>query len=142
MTTIRQLLKTKGNDIWTVAPESTVFDALKLMAEKNVGALLVTENDALVGIVSERDYARKGILKGLASEDTRVSEIMVTRVVFAKPEESIEQCMALMSSKHIRHLPVMEDGKLVGIVSIGDLVLSIISDQKFMIDQLEKYITG
>lgn len=142
MTTIRQLLKTKGNDIWTVAPESTVFDALKLMAEKNVGALLVTENDALVGIISERDYAREGILKGLTSESTLVSDIMVTRVVFANPEESIEQCMALMSSKHIRHLPVMEDGKLVGIVSIGDLVLSIISDQKFMIDQLEKYITG
>ena len=142
MKTIGQLLTSKGSTVWTISPDATVYDALQLMAEKNIGALVVTKDGAPVGIISERDYARKGILSGLTSQDTRVSEIMVSRIVCIKSENSIEEGMALMSDKHIRHLPVIEDDKLGGIVSIGDLVTAVIEEQKFTIDQLTHYING
>ena len=142
MKMIGQLLKSKGNQVWTISPDATVFDALKLMAENNIGALVVTKDDPPVGILSERDYARKGILRGLVSHDTQVSKIMVSRVVCVTPEATIDEGMALMSDKHIRHLPVMEDGKLLGVVSIGDLVQALIGEQQFMIDQLTHYING
>ncbi len=142
MKKIGQLLKSKGNQVWTISPDATVFDALKLMAEKNIGAVVVTKDDALVGIISERDYARKGILRGLTSQKTPVSKIMVSRVVCITPEETIDEGMALMSGKHIRHLPVTEDKKILGVISIGDLVKAQIEEQKFMIDQLTHYING
>ena len=142
MKIIAQLLKSKGNNVWTVKPDATVYDALQLMAEKNIGALVVTKDDMPVGIISERDYARKGILRGLLSQDTLVSEIMVTRIVCIKSGGSIEEGMALMSDKHVRHLPIVEDQKLLGIVSIGDLVSATIEEQKFTIEQLTHYING
>ena len=118
------------------------MDALKLMAEKEVGALIVTEGGKLVGIFSERDYARKVILMGRASRDTRVEEIMARRVVCIQPHQSVEECMALMTDKRIRHLPVLSEGEIIGIVSVGDLVKAIIADQQFVIDQLVSYING
>ena len=142
MKTIAQLLKSKGSNVWTISPNASVYDALQLMAEKNIGALVVTKDGAPAGIISERDYARKGILSGLASRDTLVSEIMVSRIVCINQKESIEAGMALMSNKHIRHLPVVEGEKLLGIVSIGDLVTAVIEEQKFTIDQLTHYING
>ena len=142
MTTLRNILQMKGDDIWSVSPESTVYDAIKMMADKNVGALLVLEGDKLSGIISERDYARKVILKGKSSKDTRVREIMTSSVVTITPEQSIEECMGLMTTKHIRHLPVLEDKKLVGMISIGDVVKAIISEQQHTIKDLENYITG
>lgn len=142
MTTLRQLLKTKGHDIWSVTPDTSVFDTLVLMADKDIGALLVLENGQTVGIVSERDYARDIILKGRASKDTPVRDIMTTRVVAAHADQSIEECMTLMTDKRIRHLPVTDDGNLLGVISIGDLVKSIIAEQKSLIDQLEHYISG
>ena len=140
MKTVRQLLEAKSHGLCTIGPEAPVFDSLKLMAEKNIGALLVVENDKLVGIVSERDYARKVILHGKSSHDTPVKEIMTARVVCVHPENTVEECMALMTDKHIRHLPVIENDKLVGMLSIGDLVKETISEQQFMIKQLESYI--
>ena len=142
MTTVRQLLQMKGHDLWTISPKATVLDALKEMAERNVGALLVVEGDQLVGIFSERDYARYVVLEGRTAEDTRVSEIMTPRVVYVRPEQTLEDCMALMTDKHIRHLPVLDTDRLVGIISIGDVVKEIISDQEFTIRNLENYITG
>jgi len=142
MHTVSQLLDAKGHGLWSVTPETTVYDALVLMSEKNCGALIVLEEGKLVGIFSERDYARKIILKGKASKDTLVSEIMSTEVFFVRPQNSIEECMALMTDKRIRHLPVLEDSKVVGVISIGDVVKVIISEQKFTIKQLEVYITG
>ena len=142
MKTIAQLLKSKGSTVWTISPDATVYDALKLMAEKNVGALVVTKDDAPVGIISERDYARKGILSGLSSQETPVSKIMISRIICINQKESIEAGMALMSDKHIRHLPVVEGEKLLGIVSIGDLVTAVIEEQQFTIDQLTHYING
>jgi CBS domain-containing protein len=142
MKTVRDILNVKGTDVWRVGPEATVFDALQLMAEKEVGALVVTENDRVVGIISEREYARKVILQGRSSPTTLVKEIMITPVVHTYLEQPIEECMALMTEKRTRHLPVIEEGKLVGIISIGDLVKSIIADQKFIIEQLERYISG
>ena len=140
MKTISQLLQNKSRGVCTIGPDARVYDALKLMAEKDVGALPVVANDRLVGIISERDYARKVILHGKSSHDTPVREIMTERVVCVHPENSVEECMALMTNKHFRHLPVMENEKLVGILSIGDLVKEIISEQQFMINQLESYI--
>jgi CBS domain-containing protein len=140
--TIGQLLNVKGHDVWTITPDATVYDALKLMAEKEVGALVVAEAGRVVGIISERDYARKVILKGKFSKDTLVSEIMTPRVIAVHLEQAIEECMALMTDKHIRHLPVIENDQLVGIVSIGDLVKAIISEQEFLIDNLQAYIVG
>lgn len=140
MKTIRLILKQKGKEIWSASPNMTVFDALKLMAEKDVGALPVLEGKKLVGIFSERDYARKVILKGKASKKTPVSEIMSTHLVTITPNQTNEQCLALMTEKHVRHLPVLQDLKLVGFISIGDLVKSIIDEQKQVIDKLEQHI--
>jgi CBS domain-containing protein len=142
MKTVRQLLRAKGYDIWSVAPDDSVYDALKLMADKNVGAVLVTDAGDLVGILSERDYARKVILKGRTSRDTPVREIMTEKVVYVRPDQTTDECMALMTDKRVRHLPVIEDDRLIGIISIGDVVKAIISEQEFMIEQLENYITG
>jgi len=142
MITVRQLLQTKGNQIWSIQPQSTVYDALQLMSDKNVGALLVIEKEKPVGIFSERDYARKVILKGKSSKSTTVGELMTREILYVSPDDTIESCMALMTKKRTRHLPVFEDDKLVGIVSIGDVVNHIISDREFTIRQLEKYITG
>jgi CBS domain-containing protein len=142
MRSIREILKEKGGDIWTMDPNATVFQALELMSEKNIGAVLVIEEDALVGILSERDYARKVALKGKGSRETRVREIMTGSVLFVKPEQSVEECMAIMTNKHIRHLPVLDGGRLIGLVSIGDIVKAVIAEQTFMIEQLTNYITG
>jgi CBS domain-containing protein len=140
MKTLKQLLQSKPHDILTIAPEARVFDALKLMAEKNVGALLVMDTGQLIGIITERDYARKLILKGKSSLDTPVREVMTGAVLCVHPDQSVEECMALMTDKHIRHLPVMDGGKLIGVLSIGDLVKETISEQQFTIKQLESYI--
>lgn len=142
MITVRQLLRAKGFDVWHIAPDACVYDALKLMADKGVGALVVLEGEELVGIISERDYARKVILKDKSSMDTPVREIMTQKVISLNPEQSIQDCMALMTDRRVRHLPVLEDDRLVGIVSIGDVVKAIISQQEFMIEQLERYIEG
>ncbi len=140
MQTIRKILSEKGNDIWSTQPGSTVFEALQVMADKDVGALPVMEGDKLVGIFSERDYARKVILLGKTSKKTLVKEIMTPHVIYATPDMTNEQGLTLMTAKHIRHLPVMDGETMVGMVSIGDLVRSIISEQKEMISQLEQYI--
>lgn len=142
MKLVSELLRAKEREIWSVKPDSSVLEALNLMADKNIGALLVFEEEKLVGIFSERDYARKVILKGKASKDTTVKEIMSSKVLYVKPEQSVEECMALMTDKRIRHLPVLEEDQVVGVISIGDVVKAIISDKDFMIHQLESYITG
>ncbi len=142
MTTVRQLLEIKGKNAWSIAPEMTVYEALQVMSEKDVGALLVIVEGNVVGIFSERDYARKLILKGKFSKNATVGELMTHEVLYVDPESTIEDCMALMTAKHVRHLPVLENKKLVGIVTIGDVVKQIISDQEFTIQQLEHYITG
>lgn len=142
MHTIQHCLQSKGNDVWSIHPDASVFDALNLMADKNIGALLVIENDKLAGMFSERDYARKVILQGKTSRETRVREIMSSRVFHVEYNQSIEDCMALMTEKHIRHLPVLEEGAIVGVISIGDVVKEIIAEQEFVINQLENYISG
>lgn len=142
MTTVRHLLEHKGTLVHAVSPDATVFDAIAKMAEKDVGSLLVMSGAELVGIITERHYARDVVLKGKTSPNTRVRDIMEKNVVFVRPEHTIEDCMALMSEKRVRHLPVLEGTKLAGIVSIGDLVKSVIGDQKFVIDQLQNYIHG
>ena len=142
MATVRQILQSKGNATWITSPGSTVFEALQIMAEKNVGALLVVEGDQLVGIFSERDYARNVALKGRTADNTLVRDIMTEHVITIRPNQTVEDCMALMTEKHIRHLPVMENEQFVGIISIGDVVKEIISDQAFTIRSLESYITG
>ena len=141
-TTVRQLLATKGNDVWAMSPQATVFDALELMAEKNIGAILVLTDGQLCGVMSERDYARKVVLAGKSSSSTTVSEIMTRPVLVVHPDQTIDKCMALMTDKRLRHLPVIEDDQLVGMVSIGDVVKTIIADQEYMLDQFEIYITG
>lgn len=142
MNFVNDLLKNKGKEVWSLTPESRVFDALEIMADKNIGAMPVLESENIVGMFSERDYARKVILKGKASKDTHVEEIMSTKVHTVTPEQSIEECMALMTEYRIRHLPVLDNGKLIGLISIGDVVKAIISEQEFMMGQLENYITG
>ncbi|HUF41376.1 MAG TPA: CBS domain-containing protein [Verrucomicrobiae bacterium] len=142
MKTVRDILQAKGRNVWRVPFEATVFDALQLMAEKEIGALVVVDGPNPVGIISERDYARKIVLYGRSSPTTLVKEIMTSPIVYTHPNQPIEECMAIMTDRRIRHLPVMEEGKLVGIVSIGDLVKTIIAEQKFTIEQLERYITG
>jgi CBS domain-containing protein len=143
MKTLKQLLASKHQPLAAVSPKDTVLHALQLMAEHDVGALLVLEGERLVGIFSERDYARKIILHGKASKETLVSEIMTDKVFYVEPERSIDECMAIMSEKHFRHLPVLDDAQqVVGIVSIGDLVKETIREQQFIIHQLERYITG
>jgi CBS domain-containing protein len=140
MKTVRQLLQAKGGTVHSVSPDTRVFEALKLMAEKEIGALLVTDGGALVGIMSERDYARKVILLGKSSHDIPVRDIMTSSVVTVTPGQTVDQCMALMTSRRIRHLPVTDAGKLVGLVSIGDLVKEVIAEQEQTIRQLESYI--
>lgn len=142
MLQVKHLLDNKGHEIVSIAPDAPVLAAITLMAERGIGALLVMQGQTLVGIVSERDYARKVILKGRASRDTAVREIMTADVMYVSPEHTNEQCMALMTDRRLRHLPVMSGGKLVGLVSIGDLVKDIISEQQFVIDQLQHYIMG
>jgi CBS domain-containing protein len=140
LTTIRQIIDRKGRDVFSVSPDTTVYDALTLMAEKNIGALLVIRDEELAGIFSERDYARKIILLGRHSKDVPVAEIMTSKVVCIRPEQTADECMALMTEKRIRHLPVLDAGSLAGMISIGDVVRAVISEQEFTIEQLENYI--
>ncbi len=142
MTTIRQLLDDKGHEVCSIAPDACVYDAVALMAEKEIGSLMVMERGRVVGLISERDYARKVILKGRSSRETQVRDIMTIRVVYAHPEQTVEECMAVLTDQRVRHLPVMEQEKLIGIISIGDLVKAIITEQKFIIDQLVHYIAS
>jgi CBS domain-containing protein len=142
MKAVRDILKVKGTEVWCVDAEATVLEALQRMAEKEVGALMVMDGAKLVGIITERDYARKVFLLGRASPTTLVKEIMSSQVVYTHLDQPIEECMALMTEKRTRHLPVIEEEKVIGIISIGDLVKSIISDQQFMIEQLVRYISG
>ena len=142
MRTVQQLLDTKGQDIYCVHPDDMVLDALKIMEKENIGSVLVEEGDMLVGIFTERHYARNVFLKGRASPKTPIWEVMKTEVICVQPEQTIEACMALMTEKRVRHLPVLRDGQLLGVISIGDIVKSIISEQQFTIEQLEHYITG
>jgi CBS domain-containing protein len=142
MMTIRHILEDKGHQVWSVRPGDKVYDAIKMMADKDVGSLVVLDGSKIVGIVTERHYARNVFLKGRASPQTRVDDIMERNVVCVGPDQSIEECMALMTTKRLRHLPVTENGALLGIVSIGDLVKSIISDREFVIEQLHHYISG
>lgn len=142
MKTLRQILDEKGAEVFSVAPDDTVLDAIKAMADHDIGALVVLDREMLVGIVTERHYARRVFLKGKSSPKTQVKDIMTTPVVCADPSQSTDQGLALMTEKKIRHLPVISENEIIGIVSIGDLVKSKISDQKFVIDQLERYISG
>ena len=142
MGTVSDLLHTKGHEVWWVVPDTSVYDALQLMADKNVGALLVLKAENLVGVFSERDYARKVTLKEKSSKYTLVREVMTPIVASVLPEHTIEGCMQLMTEKRVRHLPVLEDDRVVGVISIGDVVKSLISEQEFIIRELEQYITG
>ena len=143
MKTLKQLIESKNKRLAAVAPDQSVLRALEVMAENDVGALLVLDGKRLAGVFSERDYARKVILQGKASKTTKVSEIMTGKVVYVTLNRTVEECMAIMTEKHFRHLPVLDDDhNVVGIVSIGDLIKEMISQQKFIIDQLENYITG
>jgi len=142
MATIRQLLNQKGGKVCSIGPDATVFDAVAKMAQNDIGSLTVMDSEALIGIITERDYARNVVLKGKSSSTTAIWEIMDRRVITVRPEQSVEECMALMTEWRVRHLPVVEGEKVIGIVSIGDLVKSIIGDQKFTIDQLHHYIRG
>lgn len=142
MPSLRQLLASKGNRVWSIGPSDSVYDALVLLAEKDIGALPVIEDDKLVGIISERDYARKVILLGKVSVNTKISEIMTANVITVSPDTSVEEAMGLVTEKRIRHLPVMEEEQLVGIITIGDLVMSIITEQEVMINHLEDYVLG
>lgn len=142
MKTVREILLTKGSEIFSLSPDDTVYEALVKMAEKNVGALLVLENSQLAGILSERDYARKVILTGKTSRDTTVREIMTTKVLIIDDKTNAEECMSLMINKHIRHLPVVTDGVLQGVISIGDAVKAVIEDKQHTISELERYITS
>lgn len=140
MKLVKDILVAKGSEIYSVGPDDSVFAALQMMAEKGVGALAVMQGGDLRGMISERDYARKVFLRGRSSPQTPVSEVMSGHVVCATPEQNAEECMALMTDKRVRHLPILANGRVVGMVSIGDLVKAIISDQKFVIEQLEHYI--
>ena len=143
MTAVAQVLKSKPDQtIYTITHAALVFDAVKLMAEKNVGALIVIEGEKIVGLITERDYARKIVLMARSSKETPVGDIMTSQVMYVRPDQTSEECMALMTENRLRHLPVMDKGKLAGVVSIGDLVKDVISEQKFIIQQLEHYIAG
>ena len=141
MATVKQLLQGKGHEVLSIGPDASVYDAVVMMADNEVGALVVMEGQSLVGVVSERDYARKVDLQGRSSKDTKIKEIMTSRVAYARPDQSVEECMAMMTEKRVRHLPVMDGDEVVGIISIGDLVKSIIEEQQHTIEQLEQYIT-
>jgi CBS domain-containing protein len=140
--TIREILSHKGTQAWSISPEATVFDAIQMMADKNVGALLVTTGECLVGIISERDYTRKVALKGKSSKQTAVKEIVTGQVIHVTPDHSVEQCLRLMTDHRIRHLPVLSGNRIEGVISIGDLVNWIISAQTSTIEQLQTYIAG
>ncbi len=140
--TVSEILNQKGSNAWSISPDATVYEAVKMLADKNVGALLVTEGDKLVGIISERDYTRKVMLKGRSSRDTAVKEILSGHVIHVGPAHTVEECMRLMTDHHVRHLPVLEGEKICGVVSIGDLVNWIISAQSSTIQQLQTYIAG
>jgi CBS domain-containing protein len=143
MTTAAQVLRSKADKtIHTTTPAASVFDAVKLMAEKNIGSLLVMEGRAVVGLITERDYARKIVLMARSSKETPVRDIMTSPVMYVRPDQTSEECMALMTENRVRHLPVMDDGTLIGVISIGDLVKDVISEQKFIIQQLQHYIAG
>ncbi len=140
MKTVKQLLESKAAGVVTIAPEASVFEALELMADKDIGAVVVTQDNRVVGIMSERDYARKVILHHKSSKDIPVAQIMTDKVLYVRPTQTVDQCMALMTDKHIRHLPVLDGERLIGVLSIGDLVKATISEQDFVIKQLESYI--
>jgi len=142
MSDVRDILGAKSPEVWQIAPDATVYEALELMADQDVGALPVVENGRIVGIFSERDYARNLILKGRSSKDTLVSELMTSPVLYISPNQTIDGCMALMTAKRVRHLPVLEGDELIGIITIGDVVCRIISEQDYTIEMLESYITG
>ena len=142
MDLVRQVLEGQGHAVWTIAPDATVFQALQLMADKDIGALLVIDGSEVVGIFSERDYARKVVLQGKDCTNTPLREVMSSRVLYVRIDQSVDDCMALMTDKHIRHLPVVDGDRLVGLISIGDVVKSLLSEQVFVITQLENYITG
>jgi len=142
MTTVKHVLDKKGRDVHSIHPDVSVFDALKRMAENDIGSLVVLEGDELIGIITERHYSREIALKGRTSPATLVRDIMSTRVAFARPDQSVEECMAVMTARAVRHLPVLEHKRVVGIVSIGDMVKSMIDDQKFIIEELEHFIHG
>jgi len=142
MKTIKDVLRDKGRVVWTIDGNASVLDALRLMAEKEIGALMVIVSGRLAGVMSERDYARKVVLHGKSSKDTPVCEIMTRKVLYVKPEQTVEECMALMTEKHVRHMPVLEGDQMIGVVSIGDIVKSVISEQQFLISHLENYIRG
>lgn len=142
MLNVKQVLDKKDSTLYTIDPDSSVFDAIQSMANNHIGALPVLKNDKLVGIITERDYARNVILKGKSSKKALVKDIMTNNVLCAKEEQTVEECMALMTEKKVRHLPVIKNGEISGIISIGDLVKNIISEQQFTIEQLEHYISG
>jgi CBS domain-containing protein len=142
MQTVAEILSSKGREVWSVRPSDTVLHALKVMAEHDVGAVLVCDNDRLVGIFTERDYARRVVLIGRASRDAAVRDVMTHSVVCVAPERNVEECMALMTDKRLRHLPVLDHKRIVGVVSIGDLVKATIEEKEFTISQLQKYVTG
>ncbi|MCU7548089.1 CBS domain-containing protein [Chitinophagaceae bacterium LB-8] len=142
MGTVRNILQAKGNAVHSVSPDTSVYDALESLEEKNVGALIVCDNGKLVGIFTERDYARKVILKGRSSKDTVVGDIMSDHPIYVIPDNTIEECMQVMTNKYIRHLPVLDRGELIGIISIGDVVKYMLKEKDFIIENLEHYITG
>ena len=143
MTTVADILKSKADPaVHTIGPAASIFEAVGLMAQKNIGALLVVEHDEVVGMLTERDYARKVALMARSSKDTPLRDIMTRPVMYVQPQHTSQECMALMTENRLRHLPVMDGGKLIGLISIGDLVKDIISEQKFIIEQLEHYISG
>ncbi len=139
---VKDLLEIKSKEVWTIEPGASVYDAIAKMADKQIGALVITEGNKVVGIITERDYARKVILQDKSSKSTAVREIMTERVIYVQPNQTIEECMALMTEKRIRHLPVLDGDKLIGMVSIGDVVRGLISEKEFIIDQLTRYISG
>jgi CBS domain-containing protein len=141
MTTVQRLLQSKGNAVWSIGPDASVFEAVQLMAEKRVGALMVVDRNELVGVISERDYAREIVLKDRVSRDTPVRAIMTHRVLYVRPQQTLEECMALMTDKNLRHLPVLENGRLVGVISMRDVIKDLIAEKEFLIEQLENYIT-
>ena len=142
MKTVEDILHAKGSDIYSVRPDDTVYDAVRLMADKGIGSVLVMDEDRLVGILTERDYARKVVLDGRSSKEMRVTEVMTKKVLCVSPERTVDECMALMTDKRARHLPVLDHKRVVGVVSIGDLVKAVIHEQKILIDQLQNYISG
>lgn len=141
MKTVRQFLQEKGHDTYVVSPDTLVLDAIRLMAEKDISAMIVADGGTLVGIFTERDYIRKLVLHNKSSAETPIKEVMTPRVLYVRPEQTLDECMALMNDKHIRHLPVVENGQFIGMISIRDIIHDIVSEQQFMIDQLENYIT-